>query len=523
MDTVDRGPNLGARLIIANRYEVDVDHPLGRGGMAMVYPGRDLKTRRRVAVKTLRPEYQRDPESHQRFRNESRLLALVASHPNVVSLYDFQNATNGSWMVMEYIDGPSVRDVLDEEGPFDPETVMVVLDQVGKALSEIHSQGLVHLDVKPQNLLRTSDGTIKLIDFGVAQRAGTPQDKIGGSAFGTAAYLAPEQASGRAVGPTTDVYALGCVVYELLTGQTPFVAEGADEKRQLIDAHLNARPQAPSTVRLDLELPTWIDDVLGWALAKNPDDRFHDVETLVQMFDAGLSGDTEIHQPSRTQTIEQQTIREPRRPRFMRRAPRSVDSGRTGVIEHDQFDDIPEVRPIEDSSTRRMYKRGGVLARRSRRARRLLWRVVAILLVANLLMGLILTVKEGPSVLTERFLTIAPGTSTTVVTDTLNMRTSSGTSSPVMLVLASGDDVKITGLSENDEQGRWWPVEVEKNGQQYDGWVWEGGLKPNAWTGRLSWMQDVADRMTSTKESIESAIDRVISIVPGLNVSLPLP
>ncbi|HWV35999.1 MAG TPA: serine/threonine-protein kinase, partial [Thermomicrobiales bacterium] len=291
------------RLIIANRYEIDVDHPVGRGGMAVVYPGRDLKTRRRVAVKTLRPEYQRDPESHRRFRTESRLLAVVSSHPNIVSLYDFQNATNGSWMVMEYIDGPSLRKVLDDEGPLDPETVMVVLDQMGKALSAIHAQGLVHLDVTPQNMLRDPDGTIKLIDFGVAQEAGGPQVKIGGSAFGTAAYLAPEQASGRDVGPATDIYALGCVVYELLTGRPPFVAEGSDEKSRTINAHLTELPQAPSTVRPELGLPTWIDDVLGWALAKKPDDRFHDVETFVQMFDAGLSGETPVRETVRTEPI----------------------------------------------------------------------------------------------------------------------------------------------------------------------------------------------------------------------------
>src|SRR5699024_5566455 len=112
-----------------------------------------------------------------------------------------------------------------------------------------------------QNLIWTPDGEIKLIDFGVAQHAGSPQEMIGGSAFGTAAYLAPEQASGSVVDAATDVYAFGCVVYELLTGQTPFVAEGDDHKRQLIDAHLNARPQAPSTIRPELDLPDWIDDV----------------------------------------------------------------------------------------------------------------------------------------------------------------------------------------------------------------------------------------------------------------------
>ena len=514
MRMAERDSAPGSRLIIANRYEIDVDHPLDRGGMAMIYPGRDLKTRRKVAGKSLRPEYQRDPESHRRFRSESRLLAMVSSHANIVSLYDFHNETNGSWMVMEYIEGQNLRTLLEEEGPLDPETVMVVLDQVGKALGYIHDQGLVHLDIKPQNLIRMHDGTIKLIDFGVAQRSGAPQEKIGGSAFGTAAYLAPEQASGRTVTPATDVYALGCVVYELLTGQTPFVAEGADEKRQLIDAHLNARPQSPSTVRPELDLPTWIDDVLGWALAKDPNERFHDVETFVQMFDTGLAGETPQHLQAHTRPYETHIAPAQRTSRFRRRTIQRPASNSDGAVS----DDIPEVQPLRDSAARRLYRNGGRFARRARRVKRLLWRVVGILLVTNMLLALILMAKEGPSALVERFLAVAPGTSTQVVTETLNMRTSPGTGFPVVVVLNAGDDVKITGLSEEDEQGRWWPVESRQDGQAYEGWVWEGGLQPNAWAGRLSWMQGIADGVSNTKDRIRNGIDTVLDIIPGLQV-----
>lgn len=519
MRTLDRDPAPGSRLIIANRYEIDVDNPVGRGGMAMVYPGRDLKTGRKVAVKTLRPEYQRDPESHRRFRSESRLLAMVSAHPNIVSLYDFHNETNGSWMVMEFIEGQNLRDILEEEGPLDPETVMVILDQVGKALTHIHAQGLVHLDVKPQNLIRTPDGTMKLIDFGVAQRAGAPQEKIGGSAFGTAAYLAPEQASGRTLNAATDVYALGCVAYELLTGQTPFVADGPDQKRQLIDAHLNARPQAPSAVRPELELPTWIDDVLGWALAKDQHDRFHDVQTMVAMFDAGLAGETPVHVPEQTRPFEPGIERSGQR-RLFARQPASRQAYTVGGPD---IDSIPEVQPLQDSTARRLYRSGGRLARRSRRVRRTLWRLVAILLVTNMLLALVLMAKDGPSALVERFLAVAPGTSTEVVTETLNMRSSPGTASPVVVVLYAGQDVKITGLSEEDEQGRWWPVEASQNGQTYEGWVWEGGLQPNAWTGRLSWMQGIADGITNTRERVQNGVDRVIGVIPGIQVAPPVP
>jgi serine/threonine-protein kinase len=289
MTTRDREAVAGSRLIIANRYEIDLDNPLGTGGMATVYRGQDLRARRPVAIKTLRPEYQRNPDSRRKFRQEARMMAFV-SHPNLVTIYDLHDESSGSWMVMEYVAGRNLKQILEEEGPLDPETVMGILDQTRKALGHMHARNLVHLDVKSQNLIQMPDGTIKLIDFGLAQMTGTNQEMVGGTAFGTVAYLAPEQASGETVDAATDVYSLGCVIYELLIGRPPFVAEGADQKRQLIDAHLNELPQAPSTVRPELELPGWIDDVLGWALAKRRSERFHDVDTFARMFEAGLEG-----------------------------------------------------------------------------------------------------------------------------------------------------------------------------------------------------------------------------------------
>lgn len=523
MRSIDRDPRPGSRLIIANRYEIDVDNPLGRGGMAMVYVGHDLKTRRKVAVKTLRPEYQRDPESRQRFRREARMMALV-SHPNLVTIYDLHDETSGSWMVMEYVEGQNLHDVLEDQGPLHPETVMVILSQVANALSHMHSRHLVHLDVKPQNLIRTPDGAIKLIDFGLAQIAGAPQEMIGGAAFGTVAYLAPEQASGGMVDAATDVYSLGCVMYELLTGRTPFMAEGPDQKRQLIHAHLNSRPQAPSTVRPELQLPSWIDDVLGWALAKNRNDRFHDVETFVQMFEAGLEGETIRHPAHQTLAFEPQAHREAERTRIFRWGPSALNaSHRSGPDRYDVAVMIPEARPVQEGPAKRMYRKGGRLARRSRRFRRLLWRLAALLLIANLLLALILMARDGPAVLVERLLSFSPGTSTEVITEILNMREAPGTTSPVILVLRESQEVKIAGLSEQNEQGRWWPVEVEQGNETVQGWVWEGGLKPNAWTGRLSWMQDVVDGVNDTKNGIQDGVERVLGLLPGVMIDLYTP
>lgn len=519
MSAVNRDLDRGSRLTIANRYEIDIDNPIGTGGMAIVYEGHDLKTRRRVAVKTLRPEYQRDPESRKRFRREARMMAFV-SHPNLVTIYDLIDASNGSWMVMEYVDGQNLRSIMDEEGALDPETVMEILHAVSSGLSHMHANNLVHLDVKPQNIIQQPDGTIKLIDFGLAQQAGVPQDMVGGTAFGTVAYLAPEQASGETVSPATDVYALGCVAYELLTGRTPYVAEGPDQKRLLIEAHLHGSPDLPSSVYPELDLPTWIDDVLGLALARNRRDRFQDVDTFVHMFEIGLENDEVPVSHNKTQAFQQ--VESPaQRTGVLRQRP--ARAGREVPREDpwDRYDSIPEVQTLRPSVARQLYRRGGKLMRRAGGMRRALWRVTMLLLITNLMLGGIVLVKDGPEALVERFLAVAPGTATEVSVEFLNMRSGPGAASPLIAVLGRGQDVRVTGLSEEDEQGRWWPVEAVVDGRTVEGWVWEGGLQPNTWTGQLSWIQDVVDGVNGAWGSFTSGIHRVIGFLPGLRVNLP--
>lgn len=516
MSAANRDLQQGSRLTIANRYEIDVDHPVGTGGMAIVYEGHDLKTRRRVAVKTLRPEYQRDPESRKRFRREARMMAFV-SHPNLVTIYDLIDASNGSWMVMEYVEGENLRSILDREGPLAPESVMGILDAVGSGLSHMHANNLVHLDVKPQNIIQQPDGSIKLIDFGLAQQSGVPQDMIGGTAFGTVAYLAPEQASGETVSAATDVYSLGCVVYELLTGRTPYVAEGPDQKRVLIDAHLNGSPDLPSSVHPDLDLPSWIDDVIGLALARERRDRFQDVDTFVRMFEMGLEHD-EVPLPHRRTESFQPVEPASQRTGVLRRRPARAPVPVPREDPWDRYDSIPEVQPVRPSAARRLYRQGGKFVRRSRGMRRTLWRVTLLLLLTNLMLGGILLVKDGPESLVERFLSVAPGTTTEVAVEFLNMRSEPGAASPLIAVLGTGQEVRVTGLSRTDEQGRWWPVEADVEGETVEGWVWEGGLQPNTWTGQMSWMQDVVDGVNGLWDSITSGVGRVVGIIPGMRV-----
>ena len=255
------------RTTIAGRYELDLIAPIATGSISLVYRGQDLRTRRDVAIKTLRLEYRHDPETRARFRREARLLAFLA-HPNVVRVYDFVEDRGVSWVVLEYLAGRDLRQIVADHGPLAPVDVVPLLDQAAAALAHLHDRGLVHLDVSVRNLLLTDDGTLKLIDFGVAQPVGTPRELITGSA---AACLAPEQAAGEPVATATDVYALGCVVYELVTGQPPFAGAGPNGgTHDAIRARLASPPPPPSRVNAALALPAWVNDAILWALAPDP-------------------------------------------------------------------------------------------------------------------------------------------------------------------------------------------------------------------------------------------------------------
>lgn len=503
------------RTVIGNRYEVDLEHPIGVGGMATVYRGFDLQSRRAVALKTLRPEYQRDPGSRQRFRREARAMAFV-NHPNLVTIYDLHEEADGSWVVMEYIDGQTLKALVQEEGPLPPESVVLILQQLANALAHIHERNLVHQDIKPQNIMITESGEIKIIDFGLAQPPGARIEQGGGMAFGTVAYLAPEQARGDAVGFETDVYSLGCVVYELLTGRLPFeVPDGPDQKRLLMHAHLEELAEAPSTVRPELELPAWIDDVVGWALVKDPTDRIRDVRTFARLFRAGLEGET-LNGAQSTAVLDHGADRRrgsgQRRIAFHRRR-------RAQPVEDDAHDHLPELQEDRAGTIERMYRRGGRLARRSRKLRGGLWRLFFVMSIATLLLGIAVAARQGPEALVERFMSIAPGTETTVIVDRLNLRAAPGIDATLIGALPSGASVRVTGLSETAGEYRFWPVETELNGVETEGWVWDGGLRANAWTGRLGWMQDIVENVQDARRSVADGWDRATGWIPGLVAS----
>ena len=466
----------GATAVIANRYEVELDHPLGTGGMAIVYRGRDLRTRRRVALKTLRLEYRGNPETRARFRHEIRRMAFL-DHPNIARVYDLHEEADTEWAIMEFVPGRSLKAIVAERGALPPEEASDLLDQIAAALTHIHGHGLVHLDVKPQNLLVTEDGVVKLIDFGLTQPAGTSQELIAGATFGTAAYLAPEQAAGETVEAATDFYALGCVLYEVLTGRPPFVAEDQtgqksdqETKHEIIRAHLETPPVAPSRLRPDLRLSGAIDDVLLWALAKAPGDRFGDVRQFAALFRSAL----DLHQAADRTTMPLGLDEvpwgaapqpAPARPHRSGPAPEQ-----TVVVAQGH-----EPRPVGA----RLYRFGGKAARRTGWLRRTLWKLTGWVALANLVLALAILATDGPDgLLPGGANRLRAGGEAEVIVDELLLRVAPGTSQPTVGVVFASDRLEITGGAEQAEGMTWWPVEAEGDGDELSGYVWAGGIAP---------------------------------------------
>ena len=216
-----------------SRYAVE--KTLGKGGMATVELAEDTELQRKVAVKRLFASLAGDDVFQERFLREGRMAAAL-SHPNLVAVYDVGEEDGLPYIVMEYVDGQTLAELLARSGPMQPDDAVELLLQVCAGLEHAHAAGLVHRDIKPQNLLIRSDGVVKIADFGIARTLQATQLTQVGTVLGTAAYLAPEQAAGEKVTSAADIYSLGAVAYELLTGRTPYEVESladlAQEQRQ---------------------------------------------------------------------------------------------------------------------------------------------------------------------------------------------------------------------------------------------------------------------------------------------------
>jgi serine/threonine-protein kinase len=250
-------------------------NPIGQGGMAVVYKAQDLSLGRLVAVKVLRENLTGDPEFLARFQQEARAAANLA-HPNIVTVHDFGRDGGRYYIVMEYIEGQDLKSLIKEGAPFAPERAVDLTIQICAGVGYAHRAGLVHCDIKPQNILVTADGRVKITDFGIARalaslRPGETTDVV----WGSPQYYSPEQAAGEHPTPSSDVYSIGVVMFEMLAGRLPFVAS---TQQALAIMHLREEP--PRLSLFNPQVPETLERIVHKVLAKEPSARYRTADQM---------------------------------------------------------------------------------------------------------------------------------------------------------------------------------------------------------------------------------------------------
>jgi eukaryotic-like serine/threonine-protein kinase len=256
---------------------------LGQGGMATIYRAHDGQLGRDVAVKILRPEYGRDPEFLARFREEARNAASL-SHPGIVSVFDYGQGESGPYIVMELVDGQDLASILRDNGALAPRQAARIAAEVAKALHAAHTRGIVHRDVKPSNVLVARDGRVKVVDFGIARAIAEAQLTMPGTTLGSVHYFSPEQARGEAATAASDIYSLGIVLFEMLSGQRPFSGDGA---AAVAMARLSGPP--PRVADRRASVPPALDAITQRAMALEPERRFPSGATMANALEAYLA------------------------------------------------------------------------------------------------------------------------------------------------------------------------------------------------------------------------------------------
>jgi serine/threonine-protein kinase len=274
--------------LLGDRYELE--GVVGRGGMAEVYRARDLRLDRIVAIKTLRTDLARDATFQARFRREAQSAASL-NNPTIVAVYDTGEDMSAGmpvpFIVMEYVDGRTVRDLLIEGHRLLPERTLEIVSGVLRALEYSHQAGIVHRDIKPGNVMVTRNGEVKVMDFGIARAMSDAQATMTQTAqvIGTAQYLSPEQARGERVDSRSDLYSTGCLMYELLTGRPPFTG---DSPVAIAYQHVRENPIPPS--QLDPSLPRWADAIVLKAMAKSANERYQSAAEMGADIQRAASG-----------------------------------------------------------------------------------------------------------------------------------------------------------------------------------------------------------------------------------------
>jgi serine/threonine-protein kinase len=290
-----------AQMLLGGRYLVGSE--LGRGGMATVFKGTDTVLGRPVAVKVLSPQYAGDANFVTRFRREAQSAARL-NHPNLVSVYDTGTDDGIHFIVMEYVDAKTLADYLAGGGRIMPERAIEIAQAVCDALSMAHAHGIIHRDIKPANIMITSRGDVKVTDFGIA-RVISGADTLAQTAavLGTASYLSPEQAQSQPVDQRSDIYSLGVMLYEMVTGRPPF---SGDSPVMVASKHVLEQPTPPS--KLNRDVAPGLEAVIMKALSKNPDNRYQDADEMRADLERARLGQTVQATPLLPESARTQVI-----------------------------------------------------------------------------------------------------------------------------------------------------------------------------------------------------------------------
>jgi beta-lactam-binding protein with PASTA domain/predicted Ser/Thr protein kinase len=289
--------------VLAGRYELD--GVLGHGGMAEVFLGTDRVLGRRIAIKVLSDRFARDGSFVARFRREAQSAAAL-NHPNVVSVFDTGSDDGTHFIVMEYVRGKTLSEVIRADAPLMPERAAEIAQGVAQALAFAHRGGIIHRDVKPGNIMLTPTGDVKVMDFGIARATASESLTQTATVLGTATYFSPEQAQGEPVDARSDIYSLGIVLYEMLTSQPPFAGDSAVT---IAYKHVREDPVPPR--QLNSDVPAGLDAIVMKCLAKNPANRYQTVEELLQDLERFLAGRpvqaTPLLAPVATEVVQRAT------------------------------------------------------------------------------------------------------------------------------------------------------------------------------------------------------------------------